>query len=37
MPSPERVPLSEENTFYKHVSVENISVLNIEEIEPDPG
>jgi len=37
MPSPKRVPLTDETIFYKHVSVENISMLNLKDIEPDPN
>jgi len=37
MPSPKRVSLSDENIFYKHVSVENISMLDLKDIEPDPN
>lgn len=37
MPSPKRVSLSDENIFYKHVSVENISMLDVKDIEPDPN
>lgn len=37
MPSPKRVPLTDETIFYKHVSVENISMLSLKDIEPDPN
>lgn len=37
MPSPKRVPLTDETIFYKHVSVENISMLDLKDIEPDPN
>lgn len=37
MPSPKRVPLTDETIFYKHVSVENISMLDVKDIEPDPN
>jgi len=37
MPSPKRVSLTDETIFYKHVSVENISMLDLKDIEPDPN
>ncbi len=36
MPSPKRVSLDAKSVFYKHLSVENISMLDVSEIIPDP-
>jgi ParB family chromosome partitioning protein len=36
MPSGKRVPLEAESVFYKHLSVENISMIDTNEIIPDP-
>jgi len=36
MPSGKRVPLEAESVFYKHLSVENISMIDGNEIIPDP-
>jgi len=36
MPSGKRIPLESDSIFYKHLSVENISLIDIDEIMPDP-
>lgn len=35
MPLAKRIPLNAESVFYKHISVENISMIDINEINPD--
>jgi len=37
MPSSKRVPLEADSVFYKHLSVENISLIDIDDIIPDPN